>query len=156
MTDMDMKFSFAQYVFDNNPTNIQVGYEGLNFQTGTAIAETEEYINIDGSTMNQDILDTIGESYVLKDYDAILTLKYNKTTGKLFDTREIVFQEFIEGYDKSVNEFIKIYNLKTGIPVESNRRIEMQYNKIKSPITVFNDTQTRTMFWIIPLKHCNI
>ena len=101
MTNMEILYSFAKYIYDNNPTTIQIGYEGKNLENGATISETEEYINIvEGN--GQNIVDRIGSSYVLKDFEIVAFLKYNKTG--LFDSREILFQRFIEGIDTTLND----------------------------------------------------
>ena len=102
---MEILYSFAKYIYDNNPITIQIGYEGKNLENGATISETEEYINIvEGN--GQNIIDRIGSSYVLKDFEIVAFLKYNKTG--LFDSREILFQRFIEGINTNIEFQISI------------------------------------------------
>ena len=74
MTDQDLLYSFAKYVSDKNPTSLQVCFEMKNFETLALVAENEEYINITQG-LRQGVIDTVGESYVLKEFDCVATLK---------------------------------------------------------------------------------
>ena len=154
MTNMEILYSFAKYIYDNNPTTIQIGYEGKNLENGATISETEEYININEGN-GQNIIDRIGSSYVLKDFEVVAYLKYNKTG--LFDSREILFQRFIEGIDTTLNEsfYFMEYNTVTSNFVQSNRKLYIDYTKVESPVTAYSDDNTKSIFWVLKLTHSN-
>lgn len=153
MNSMDIQYSFAKYIYENNPTAIQIGYDYLNFENGAQISESEEYINITYDKSAQYVLDSVGNKYVLKEFNIIVTLKYNKQNGNLFDLRERNFQRFIEGMDINAKDFFKVYNMET-LNV-TNKRIEIDYTRIKGAIVLYDDKNTKTMYWILPLKHSN-
>ena len=154
MTNMEILYSFAKYIYDNNPTSIQIGYEGKNIESGATISETEEYININEGN-GQNIIDRIGSSYVLKDFEVVAYLKYNKVG--LFDSREILFQRFIEGIDTTLKNsfYFMEYDTVTSNFVQSNKKLYIDYTKIESPITAYSDDNTKSMFWVLKLTHSN-
>ena len=154
MTNMEILFSFAQYIKANNPTSIQVGYEKKNLDDFSFISETDEYINITEGN-GQNIIDRVGYDYMLKDFEAVVALKYNKIG--VFDSREILIQKFIEGQTSKKDRYFSLYELNeitTGFDITS-KKLYIDYTKIQSPIVVYNDESTKTMFWIIQITHSN-
>ena len=154
MTNMEILYSFAQYIKANNPTSIQVGYEKKNLDDFSLISESDEYINITEGN-GQNIIDRVGYDYVLRDFEAVVMLKYNKVG--IFDYREVSFQKFIEGQNTSRNRSFQFYELNeitTGFEL-SNKKLCIDYTKIQSPIILYNDEDTKTMFWIVQITHTN-
>ena len=154
MLDQDILYSFANYINEKNPTSLQVCFEMKNFVTGANVGENEEYINITQG-LRQDVLDSVGESYVLKELDCVATLKYDKTG--IFNIVQNKFQNFIEGvesklggqfYTYKFNEISNTYEKSTEI-------LKIDYTRVDSPIILYNDDNTKTMFWIVPIKHSN-
>ena len=154
MTNMEILYSFSQYVKANNPTSIQVAYEKKNLDDFSLVSETDEYINITEGN-GQNTIDRVGYDYVLKDFEVVVALKYNKIG--VFDYREISFQKFIEGQISKNNRQFSLYELNeltTGFEL-TNKKLCIDYTKIESPIIVYNDENTKTMFWIIKISHSN-
>ena len=153
MTDQDLLYSFAKYICDKNPTSLQVCFEMKNFETLALVAENEEYINITQG-LRQGVIDTVGESYVLKEFDCVATLKYNKLS--VFNIVQNQFQNFIEGIDSKLSQFkLWKFNLTTSLPEETSQVVKIDYTRVDSPIILYNDENTKTMFWIVPILHCN-
>ena len=82
-------------------------------------------------------------------------LKYNKTG--LFDSREILFQRFIEGIDTTLKNsfYFMEYDTLTSNFVQSNKKLYIDYTKVESPVTAYSDDNTKSIFWVLKLTHSN-
>ena len=154
MTNMEILYSFSQYIKTNNPTSIQVAYEKKNLDDFSLVSNTDEYINITEGN-GQNIIDRVGYNYVLRDFEAVIILKYNKVG--VFDYREVSFQKFVEGQNdknKNIFPYYELNEITTGFDI-TNKKLRIDYTKIDSPIIIYNNEKTKTMFWIVQITHSN-
>jgi len=153
MTNQEILFSFGSYLKIKNPTSVQVGINGKNFETGALMSEEEDYLNVTEG-INHYNIDGVGDNS-LKIFNLILTLRYGKGT-KAFNKDEISIQKFIEGDGTNkLNGVFNAYDLSTDPETILPKKIYVDYSKVSSPIILLNDNTSRILFWIVPITHSN-
>ena len=153
MTNIDILYSFAMFIYNNNPTSLQVAINKKNIETWAEVTDLEEYINIHEGT-GESVLDTVGTSLILRDFEIAVTLKYNKT--QVFNYVEVAMQKFIEGVDNKYRNTFPVLALdEFGTFNTTNQQLYIDFTKVEAPYTVFDDDNTKTMFWLVNISHSN-